>query len=365
MIDAETILQKLTDENIIQIVTLLGADRYEDKGDYILFPTICHNLYSEEASMKLYYYKNNKVFMCYTGCGEGFNLYGLIERRFDLQGRHKVASKKDKKNDNDYTFFDVVSFVTNKTKLEITEGEGPIYKNLTKKFKKRQAPELEVYNENILKVFDKTYPIEWLREGITREAMDKFNILFSISRNKIIIPHYDIEGKLIGIRGRALDPDEAEKFGKYAPIKIENITYAHPLSLNLYGIKEAAEGIRKSHKVIIMEGEKSALLGYGYYGNDSNIVASCGNHINKNQLNLILKNFDVNEIIIAYDREHTNHKELIDYCVKMRKLCKKYNQYCTFSYVFDKNNLLELKDAPIDRGKEIFEKLISEREIVM
>jgi hypothetical protein len=57
----------------------------------------------------------------------------------------------------------------------------------------------------VLDVFVKKYPVEWLRDGITTAAMDKFNILYSISQNKIVIPHYSVEGELVGVRGRALN----------------------------------------------------------------------------------------------------------------------------------------------------------------
>ena len=40
-------------------------------------------------------------------------------------------------------------------------------------------------------IFTKKYPIEWLNDGITWAAMDKYNIRFSPTQNKIIIPHYD------------------------------------------------------------------------------------------------------------------------------------------------------------------------------
>ena len=63
-IDIDRLVENLTDENVIDIVTKLGADRYVDRSDFILFPTICHNEVSEEASMKLYYYKDTKLFHC-------------------------------------------------------------------------------------------------------------------------------------------------------------------------------------------------------------------------------------------------------------------------------------------------------------
>ena len=42
-IDLKKVEQELTPERIIELVTGLGADRYEEKNDYIIFPTICHN----------------------------------------------------------------------------------------------------------------------------------------------------------------------------------------------------------------------------------------------------------------------------------------------------------------------------------
>ena len=66
--DYEEIISNIDDNAIIHLMQELGADRYEDKGEFIIFPTICHNVDSSEASMKLYFYKKNKMFVCYTGC---------------------------------------------------------------------------------------------------------------------------------------------------------------------------------------------------------------------------------------------------------------------------------------------------------
>ena len=63
-IDLVKLQHNLTSEDIISIVTSLGADRYEERGGYIVFPTICHNEDSNDASMKLYYYKNTCLFTC-------------------------------------------------------------------------------------------------------------------------------------------------------------------------------------------------------------------------------------------------------------------------------------------------------------
>ena len=290
-------LQKsLTTENIITLVTSLGADRYDDKENYIIFPTICHNENSEDASMKLYYYKNTGLFTCYTDCGESFNIYTLIEKVYNLQNKEH-------------------------------------------------------------------YPIEWIAEGITRESMDKYNILYSISRNKIIIPHYNINGQLIGIRGRSLNKREIEEFGKYMPIEIEGKWYNSPLSQNLYGLNISKESIKKDRRVIIFEGEKSSLKYDKFFPGHNISCAVCGSSLNKNQLNILLKNFELEEIIIAFDKEYQkyNSEEGRKYFNKLEAICKKYQNYCNFSFLFDKEDLLKLKDSPVDRGKNIFLHLYDHR----
>ena len=60
MSNLSELANSLTPEDIIKLVTELGADRYIETDNYIQFPTICHNVDPSEAKMKLYYYKKNK-----------------------------------------------------------------------------------------------------------------------------------------------------------------------------------------------------------------------------------------------------------------------------------------------------------------
>lgn len=347
-------LQKnLTDDNIITLVSSLGADRYENKENYIIFPTICHNENPEDASMKLYYYKNTGLFTCYTDCSESFNIYTLFEKVYALQNK-------------EIRFSEIVNTIIEKAEVDFSLyqfGEGK-YKSVSDKYKKKNhQKKLEIFDEKVLKVFDKHYPVEWIAEGISKESMDKYNILYSISRNKIIIPHYNIDGQLIGIRGRTLDKDEEEKFGKYMPIEVEGKWYSFPLSQNLYGLNISKEAIKRNKRVIIFEGEKSTYKYDKFFPENNISCATCGSSLNKNQLNILLRNFEIEEIIIAFDKEYQkyNSKEGQDYFKKIENLCKKYSNYCNFSFIFDKENLLKLKDSPVDRGKTIFLHLYEKR----
>ena len=53
MIDLKDLANKLTDERIIELVTQLGSDEYQNTEKAIIFKTICHNVDASEASMKL------------------------------------------------------------------------------------------------------------------------------------------------------------------------------------------------------------------------------------------------------------------------------------------------------------------------
>ena len=62
MSELTELAKSLSDEQIIEIMTSLGADRYEQTHNAIIFPTICHNADADEASMKLYYYPKKYKF---------------------------------------------------------------------------------------------------------------------------------------------------------------------------------------------------------------------------------------------------------------------------------------------------------------
>ena len=40
---------------------------------------------------------------------------------------------------------------------------------------------------------------------------------------------------------------------------------------------------------------------------------------------------------------------------------KKYSTYADFSFIYDRENLLDMKDSPTDRGSDIFWKLYKRR----
>ena len=63
----------------------LGADEFTEKAGYVIFPTICHNVDVSEASMKLYYYENSHIFMCYTKDGP-MTIFSFLKHYYESRG---------------------------------------------------------------------------------------------------------------------------------------------------------------------------------------------------------------------------------------------------------------------------------------
>ena len=338
------VIEDLTEQDIINLMKGFGVYNYKDTPEALIFPTICHNTDIDSASMKLYYYKDNHFFYCYTECG-GRSVFKFIEEVYKTRGI-------------EYDWYNDVYLLVTKGKAR--EGLKVEKRELLSERYKRKEREsnLETYSDGVLDVFEKIYPAQWLKEGITKETMDKFNIRFSISQNKIIIPHYNISGELIGIRGRALDEWEIENIGKYTPIQIEQKWYKHPLSLNLYGLNQTKENIKKNGYVFLFEGEKSVLL-MENFNRPNCAVAVCGSSINKFQINLLMKTCTPSEFIICFDKEEEGLED--KYFNKLKKLSEKYSNYGNFSFIYDFHNKLKLKDSPVDKGEEVFEELLKER----
>lgn len=349
-IERKDIIESLTIEDVKDFLTYLGAPVVSfDKG--LITSTICHNPVEEAESLKLYYYADSKVFHCYTECSENMSIFELYKRYMSL-------------NHSDITDEEAANFIAKFLKKTIVSTNLEKKRELVNRERykyEKQILQDEEYPTSALGCFTKYYHPTWLNEGITPCVMDHFKICFSIYQNKIVIPHFDIDGRLIGIRGRTLEEEELS-LGKYRPITIGDTIYSHHLGWNLYGIYEHQKAIKKFHKIIIYESEKSVMQDEVFNGEDSCAVAVCGSVLNKLQIGLI-KKLGVNEVILAFDKEFDDcySEKGKKYRKKIIDMGKKYSYCASFSYIFDEKNLTKEKDSPTDRGKEVFETLYRQR----
>lgn len=348
MIEINEVIKRLSIEDIKEIVESLGGTDYIEKEKEIIYKTICHNQHEEDGSHKLYYYKNSGLFVCYTCCGT-FDIAGLMCRRFETLNQ-------------DYNFYqDVVIPLAQKANYtesqKLNSFAQPYDLDLSKYNPKQVKVNLNHLNPNILNVFSSHYVAEWLNDNISEEAMRYYQIKYSIEENKVIIPHYDEYGYLIGIRGRALNEDEVAVYGKYRPINYKDQILSHPLGFNLYGLNMVRGNIKRLGMAIIAESEKACLQYMTYFGSHDNIcVAACGSKVSEYQINLLCR-AGASKILIAFDKEGENYKEREKYYIKLKNMCLKYKNKAQMGFIYDTNNLLNLKDSPFDKGRDIFLKL--------
>jgi DNA primase len=205
----------------------------------------------------------------------------------------------------------------------------------------------------------------WEDEGIDPKIMRLHKICYDPKTQSIIIPHYDINNQLIGIRERTL-VKENEVYGKYKPAIFNKKMYNHALSFNLYNINWSKANISNFKKVIVYESEKSTLQYASHFSIENDIsVAVCGSNLVNYQVSLLLS-LGVEEIIIAFDRQYkeAGDDEYKKWVQKFYDIHNKYGKYVQISYILDKKHLLDYKDSPIDKGKDVFLKLFQERVII-
>lgn len=375
MISAKEIIEYVTPEIVIDIMAENGSKLYDRTTDRrtnqkcYWFQTICHG----GDSHKLCYFSDSKDFYCYTSCGR-MTFFDFI---------CKIRNIKKEK------FSEAVKYIALKVGKGYREERiGFQDKNLPKEIRqeimtmdsilekrryqlKKQVVIDKFYDDKILNYFDRnTYYSGWIEDGISIKSMNKFGISWYEYQKHIIIPHYNIDGKLVGIRRRSLKPEDADN--KYMPEYIQGVLYDHPLGLNLYGLEENKDYIKKVKRAIIVEGEKSVLLSDTYYGKKSCAVATCGFNISDWQLNTLLK-LGVEDITLAFDKDfdltkkdeyrknERTWREFNNYRKRLKVLCERIAPYCNVYIILDKQGLLQLKDSPFDRGKEVFEKLMKTR----
>lgn len=365
----QEIRDKLDLDDYYNLLTEWGGEpEYTNNG--LISKTICHNNpFTDSASRKLYFYSNSGLFHCFTDCEEpSFDIFELVIKVFRIQ-HNKLLDLND-----------AVRFIANKigysgSFIDDSDNNELEDWNILSNYERIQSIEptekkeivLKEYNDTILSRFNYSLKLTpWLNEGISQEAIEKAQIGFYPGGDQITIPHFDAAGRFIGLRGRTLCSDEGEIFGKYRPIKINNILYNHPLGYNLYGLNWNKQAISALKKVIIVEGEKSVLQYASYFGWENNIcVACCGSNISNYQIQLLL-DCGVEEIIIALDRQfqEIGDDEFKKLKAKLLKLNNRFKNYVNISFIFDSKMLTNYKSSPLDEGAEKFLQLFKERIIL-
>lgn len=355
--------QRITIEDVKTIMEILGADYTQETNTEIKYRTICHC----GNKHKLYFYKETMTFYCYSECGRIGSVVDLVKKVKEFDNIYSSAEWICKQLG--ISTFKEGSF--GNTSIDTVRIEDWGYINFLKSKQKIESKkhEFETLDEKILNMFQRFHPLSWISEGITHDVMDAYGIGYCAWQERITIPHRDQDGNLIGIRGRSFS-DDAMMFAKYSPLLTGNITgkttYAHNLGDALYGLWLNKDCIKRKRKVLLLESEKAVMQCASFFSVENNFaLALCGSNLSKRQIELVL-DLKPLEVIVGLDKQF---KELGDDECKQweRKIIDKFikplSPYTKVSVIWDDTDLLDYKESPTDRGKEIFLKLFNNRQV--
>lgn len=351
MVNTKKLKKQLTIQNIIHIVEDLGGKLYKQSKKECIFYSCCHHISPLEHKPKLYYYADTNSFFCYS-CSRAFDIIALVQARWDLL--HKS-----------YTFGDVLSYICHSTGIN-TEYVQPTpktdnipWQDIMEKygvFNNVIKPELQHYDKRILNAFPKEYPLDWITEGITIEAMDMFNIRYYDLCNQTIIPCFDNYNNLIGIRVRNWKPSNA----KYDVLRLVENKQQFKCYTNyvLYGFNITQYAIASSRTVMIAESEKAVLKLYSWYGHKANIVGLFGGHLNKYRRDMLI-NIGIDNVFIIPDYDPQNKEESIRWIKKQQQLAKQFSGFCKVFIVPNYEHKIIRKNNATDSDRKTFELLFT------
>ena len=353
------ILDMITTSDIVQLVSKFGIPETSIRyyNNQLIMPTGCHNEIIGTAKHKLYYYEDSKKFHCYTCCGS-MNPFEFVVQAYRTRGIK-------------YSLSNAAIIIERIIQERLRDGFAVVTppSNVKKEIEEDWHKSLTEYNPSIMNCFsrNKKYLKVWEKEGISFDAMDKFGIKFDMIRNRMVIPIYDDKGVFVGAKVRNFNQEDIENGRKYMPLIHNNEIYTYDKGKILYGLNFNKKNIKNAKRAIIFESEKSTILYESLYvGNKA--VSIGGSNISIYQAEL-LKQYKVETVVLALDNDYSllpDENGEYDKYFGLYKMLKEANKLDAKGFnveiVYDwEQSFLENKDAPIDKGREIWNKLYRNR----
>lgn len=221
--------------------------------------------------------------------------------------------------------------------------QKPKYNDWLKKLNKSSMQEItnEVKPLKLLQFFGTVPYLKWLEEGISIKTQKMFQVGVDVQSERITFPVHNKSGELIGIKGRYFGCNE----------KIEDkykYLYIIPCnkSIEFFNLHRALPHIIEKKEVIVVEGAKTVMLLYqwGY----KNIISIEGDSLSDYQIQ-ILKDLGLDiKFIFAWDKDKS-----VEFVFNEVIRLKGRLKYA----ICDKENLLDDKDSPCDKGEFVWKYL--------
>ena len=275
-------------------------------------------------------------FHCFSTNSKG-NLYTLIMQRKDMNFPNALKWAAD------YAGLDKEEY-----DIDIQLPFGGFFQGLVREISEPEFS-MKTYDKSELDEYKGFYNTMFLKDGISFESQEKFNIGYDALSNRVTIPIYSLDNKLIGIMGRY--NGKCKKEERWLPI------IPCSRSLTVYGFNENYQSIQEKGMTVIFESEKSVMQCHSFGCNIA--LATSGCHISDTQSKHI-KSMFLPKIILAYD-EGLSEEDIIAEAEKLKMDNQIYKNQVGYIYDREHKYLPEgSKASPSDLGKEVFSKLVKE-----
>lgn len=210
-----------------------------------------------------------------------------------------------------------------------------------------QALQVKVYPEKTLDEFEYGCQLRFLRDNISYETQQAFQIGYDVISQRITIPIRNIYGELIGVKGRiAGEPDEDEP--KYMYI------YPCPMSSTLFGYCQNYEYINDGKTILIGESEKFVMQCYSY--GIRNCVAIGSNSLSSTQCRLLLE-LNPERVVFMLDKDLP--PEITEHNAERLALCSRMRDLQIDWWDWRLNTDLPLKSSPSDYGRDTIKRILN------
>ena len=255
-------------------------------------------------------------------------------------------------SEKNYTFPEALRWIAGKLGIgkELLEQKiklpfGGFYRDI---IRDSEEPELNIptlSNDDLIG-YKNAYFTRFLKDGISLEAQEFFDLRYDHENSAILIPIWSLSGDLIGLKARSNDDNSELRYWAEIP---------YSKSLTIYGYHQNYPSIAQKKICIVVEAEKSVMQAYSF--GCMVVVAVSGHNISSTQAKYI-KALMCEKVIIAFD-EGLSEEELQAEAKKLQVNNRIIDT--KVGYVFDRNNEIlkkGSKDSPTDNGQKAFSQLI-------
>lgn len=213
--------------------------------------------------------------------------------------------------------------------------------------RKKAETIIKTYPETIMDKYIKIGSRRWIRDGISLNAQEEFDIRYDIESQRIVFPIRNEFGQIIAVKGRRNYETDDENDPKYLYLEMG------AMSQTLYGYTENYGSLYNSD-VLVVEAEKSVLqaASFGY----RNVVALGSCSLSEKQAQLLLQ-LSPKRIIMALD-------EGLDF-EHIKKNLELIKSFATLSNVkllywdtTKDETLKNTKNSPCDLGENKFNEIM-------